>query len=387
VDTNLIPDASGWAPHIKPRFYNDPFLGQTETFLFKESVTYAQLSGFNCDSIFVLHDSILLELDSINSNVLYFKSFDRKGRFESLNISRSHIKTLTFEKISLSKDKILFTDDNPVFSISHPSSAIIPNIVDVIKIKDCNILSDIKFENLPCPRCIFLDDIDFVNSNAVIDLTEFESYHDGIDCDLIIKNISNDISKIKMNYANFKVIFLDMPNWKRESVYKAMLENQLKQGYIFGYQKLDKEFKHFEYTKDSTYIGGLKDWMDEWWWDYGYNKIKVITNSVYLFGWVLLANLLLYPQLLKIYFPDKFRKIEERLVDRFGNLKSLSSKVKFYLYRMPSVVVYTAYLFWGLKLDIREIEIRKPAIFIILILEYIIGVVCLAYIANYIISK
>lgn len=41
----------------------------------------------------------------------------------------------------------------------------------------------------------------------------------------------------------------------------------------------------------------------------------------------------------------------------------------------------------GLNLDLKELEIKKPLYMTILIGQYITGLVCLAYIANYIISK
>jgi hypothetical protein len=49
--------------------------------------------------------------------------------------------------------------------------------------------------------------------------------------------------------------------------------------------------------------------------------------------------------------------------------------------------LYTTFVFWGLKLDLKELEIKKPLYMTILIGQYITGLVCLAYIANYIISK
>jgi len=54
---------------------------------------------------------------------------------------------------------------------------------------------------------------------------------------------------------------------------------------------------------------------------------------------------------------------------------------------MAGVLLYTAFIFWGLKLDVKELVIKKWWAIILIVFEYSIGVVCLAYIANFIITK
>jgi hypothetical protein len=95
---------------------------------------------------------------------------------------------------------------------------------------------------------------------------------------------------------------------------------------------------------------------------------------------------MIYPKLMQVYCPDKFSEFEERLKNSFIYVRQ-GRKFLIFMARIPAVIIYTSYLFWGLKLDLKDLQIRKFLFFGILIFEYSVGIVCIAYIANYIISK
>lgn len=100
----------------------------------------------------------------------------------------------------------------------------------------------------------------------------------------------------------------------------------------------------------------------------------------------MVINLLVFSNLTTIYFPEKFRQHDIRLADRISRNRR-NRRWLYYIARIPAIFIYTSYVFWGLKLDLKEVEIRKPVFFAILIIEYLMGLICIAYIANYIISK
>lgn len=364
---------------IEPNESNRGDFKYGKYFYFEKEIKEVVGVDLKCDSLVIGSNLTSVDLESTIINKLHFKECDNgNSNFKSINIIDSKIGTLVFENNNI---------HNNISFLDYSAPSVKMSQVNSIEILNCKILEPIFFKNIPYPKSIVIDNITFINSNSIIDLTAFDNSEQNSVCEIKIKNINDDISKLKMNYEKFRLNFVDMPNWKKESLYKSLLEEQLKLGYIYGYQKLDKEFKHFEYTKDNTLLGEFKDWMDKTWWEYGYNKFKVITNSLYIFLFIVLINLVFYSHFLAIYFPDKFKKIEERLVDKFSNSNSMINRLLFHIYRIPSVIVYSAYLFWGVRLEIKEIEINKPLIFVLLILEYIVGVICLAYIANYIISK
>jgi hypothetical protein len=49
-------------------------------------------------------------------------------------------------------------------------------------------------------------------------------------------------------------------------------------------------------------------------------------------------------------------------------------------------LIYTSYLFWGLKLDFGKLKLANIPRAMLVIFQYLIGIICLAYLANYIIS-
>ena len=65
--------------------------------------------------------------------------------------------------------------------------------------------------------------------------------------------------------------------------------------------------------------------------------------------------------------------------------KSTKSKRK--RKHLACVFFYTGFVFWGLSLDIKELKFNSWRALILLITEYSFGVICLAYLANYIITN
>jgi len=58
--------------------------------------------------------------------------------------------------------------------------------------------------------------------------------------------------------------------------------------------------------------------------------------------------------------------------------------------KIPAIIAYTAYVFWGIKLELNQIRFEKSwwaFPFFIFMVEYLTGIICLAYIANLIITK
>lgn len=259
--------------------------------------------------------------------------------------------------------------------------------------RDCDISTEMRFKGLPLPKYISLLRTDFKTPDAKIDLTHFIIEHPDSICRIRIEDVS-DLSRIRFNYENFELVFHDtithyinIPDWKIELTYKLLLEEQLKQGFLNGYAKLDKEYKEFQYTREKTIYGEFINWIDKTWWDYGYDKSLVVKNSFIVFFFFFVVNLFFYSSLHEVYCPEKFKHLEERLVHKASDKRILKRGILIFINRIPGVFLYTGYLFWAVRLDIHNLEIRKPFAFTLLILEYVSGIICLAYIANYILGR
>lgn len=329
----------------------------------------AHLERIDCDEVIIGADSSGVEM--FYSKINKIKRFEyHHNTFTYFRINRCNIGTLDFS----------YADILHGF-YAHKSQ------FDTILFITCKVYESVEFNDVKLPKFICLDDVDF-EKTSIIDLTGFRVLDKNCPCKIQIDDCQNWISRLQMNYEDFELVFdSSTPDWKKQKIYKQLLEEQQRQGYVAGYQKLERDFKQFEYLRNGTLLGSFKNYLDKTWWNYGYDKFEVVKNSVKIFFIFFLINIFLYSRFLQIYFPEKFKRLEGRLVDKYPKSDSFRSKIKFQINRIPIVFVYSAYLFWGVKLDIKEIEIRKPLIYSLLIIEYISGIICLAYIANYIISK
>jgi hypothetical protein len=186
---------------------------------------------------------------------------------------------------------------------------------------------------------------------------------------------------VDLKYQNYKVYFpkaLGLIFEDKVSEYQRILDYFQKRGMFQSYEKLDKEFKAFKYTDEGLWYGGVFNWLDKYWWDYGYNKFLVVRNAILLNLFFFLINIFLYGKLLnQTYTLDKFLDIERNM-----NHVTIHDKIR----RLSYIFLYTGYIFWGLKLDIENVNIWKARLFYYVLFQYMVGVVCLAYLANLIIT-
>lgn len=205
----------------------------------------------------------------------------------------------------------------------------------------------------------------------------------------ILLSISHtDIEKIKFDYLKFKLNWHHESDADKEQLYVTILEKFRREGQIQSYDSLDVEYRQFLYLKDKTRLGWFKNWLDRNWWYYGYDKTLIASNSLILFGVVILINIVYFPYFCAVYEPENFRKLQRRLSKKMVKSKWLVSLS--YLQLLPGIITYSAFIFWGIKLEIGSLKFDKwwwplPVFFILI--EYIGGIICLAYLVNLVIAK
>jgi hypothetical protein len=361
LDTNVI--------HVQRGLIDKEDFGTTKIFpIGATKDSWIEISDFVSQSISIGVDYSRCEISHSKLNTLEFTS----GLTKSLVILGTKIGSLKFRNLKFNHDQT------------------IDGFIDSIFIETCNLKNTITLGDIQLPKFIYLNNLQFDSTNSSLDLTHFKISKENEICNLCINGMTENIPKIKLNYENFKLIFeKTTETWEKERIYRTLLDEQKRDNFTQGYQKLDRECQEFELVKDNTQFGIIHNFLEKNWWDYGYSKFKVITNSIYLFLFFILINLFLYPSFIKIYFPTRFKEFEEKLSNKYGRYEwaSTKNKIKSKIDRFPAIILYTSYIFWGLKLDVKEIQLKKPLIFLIFMLEYLIGLVCLGYIANYIIAR
>lgn len=244
---------------------------------------------------------------------------------------------------------------------------------DDVSFKEAAFWGPINFTN-----AIFYKSLDFSNIQNITNRIDLTVIKTELTPNTKVKrgiNLTNtDISKFKLDYSLFYLIFDTTATFEyRSNVYQSLLNNFKNDGYTESYELLDKEYKTFLYNhkQEKFFL-----WLDKYWWGFGYSKY-------FIFYWILgfiatftFINLFFYPYLNKEVY-------------KVGNVKT------FYLFRTPKKIlsvfyyslVYTAVLFFSLSVKLENLKYKYWIAVIYIFLIYISGIVCIAYLANFVITK
>lgn len=252
------------------------------------------------------------------------------------------------------------------------------NFIGVI-IKD-----NIYFKRNKLPYYLNLSGIEIHGSK--LDLTDSyinEKY--GI---CFISLINSDIENIKLRYSMFKLYFpenIDIDT--KANVYEKLLKTQKDNGYISSYEKLDKEYIEFKYLKSGKYssIGGwILNLVNKLWWGYGYDKVLIIRNTLILFAIFSIINCIFFPWISHIYELPKLIKVTQTITAK----NIVMQRIKL----LPAAIFFTGLIFFGLKFSTEKLKYKENLVGLrffnlsYFFLIYLSGLVCLGYMANFILS-
>ena len=223
---------------------------------------------------------------------------------------------------------------------------------------------------------------------GIIDLTKSIINPEFDTCYINLTDAS--IEKFRFRYKRFKLWFPEEESIGYElkaNVFEELLQNQEKEGFTQSYEILDKEYQEFKYTdRDSKYgvFGHLINWVDKKWWGYGYNKELIIWNVITIFLILSFINSFFLCYLTKHVYENK------NIVKLLSKHKKKNLGQWFASFRYS--LFYTAIIFFSFKIDMEKLnysanldgwKILNLTYFMVM---YLGGLVCLAYLANYIIT-
>jgi len=241
-----------------------------------------------------------------------------------------------------------------------------------------------NFQNAMLPKYI---DLSYVNNiKEEIDFTTSIIKDENKICKINL--INSNIDKIKFRYSRFKLHFPNNTDPEIKTyVYEKLLNKTAKEGFILSYEKLDKEYKEFIYLESGKYsksYGQVVNWVSNIWWDYGYNKLLIFRNSLILFLFFYIINSIFYKSMIcKVYIIEDFKKLKEKYKNR-----TLINLLRVLL----TSIFYTSFIFFGIKFSLKNLKIKENIYswnFLLLLnffAQYILGLICLAYMANFIIT-
>ncbi|WKN32154.1 pentapeptide repeat-containing protein [Porifericola rhodea] len=211
----------------------------------------------------------------------------------------------------------------------------------------------------------------------------------------VIDLYGTDIQKLKFDYSRFKVL-TDSSKYNKaqlSNIYQQLLKMQRDKGFTDGEEDVDKEYRHFKLTYDKAgfayLLGAFGSWIQRVWWDYGYHKELIVLWTIVFLLFFTFINIFLFTYLNEkvykienIYNPEKYRETSNSISKRSPILTGIS--LTWFSTLMKSFF-YTSLIFFGLKLSIEKIHFEHPGGAMYLIIQYTLGLVCLAYLANFII--
>jgi uncharacterized protein YjbI with pentapeptide repeats len=236
------------------------------------------------------------------------------------------------------------------------------------------------------------DDIDLTTANFT-DPTHFDSAGRLPYRKHVIYLYKSDISRFHLDYAHFKLLtdstlFVDSTLDLRrtgiteddaDGMYEALLNNFKSRGQNESYKLLDIEYQKFKWQYG--WASPLA-WLPERWWNFGYNKEYIFYwTGVFLLLFTCITFFILDYLNTRVYamknVPPLGRPFDRHSAVYVRNLGK----------RLWYAFVYSANIFFRLTLKIEELHYNKFWATLYVMLMYTLGLVCLAYMANFVLQK
>ena len=236
--------------------------------------------------------------------------------------------------------------------------------------------SRLIFYQTPLPDTI---DLSMTHFSSQIDLINVQRKSEKL-CEINL--IGAEMDKIGMQYQNFHLYFPD--NMKDSakyrdvvaSTYESLRNSFKKKGFNDSYKKLDIEYKEWQSESDkSSFL-----FLSNWWWKFGYQKWRILIYTLGLLAIFSAINNFMFDRVQKTYSI-------ENLGRKLSRNEKASNTWKAYRHRFSFAFYYTCNVFFKFGLDFNKIDFSEKAIVRFLLFQYILGIVCTGFLANWILKS
>lgn len=211
--------------------------------------------------------------------------------------------------------------------------------------------------------------------DTTLDLTNTKPLHYGEK--IFINLLETDISKIKMDYINFSLIFPENAlSSDKQLVYESLLHQFKTQGMEQNYNQLYKEYKEWSYLQTNSYLINI---ISKFWWGYGLEKERIPYWALLILIIFTSINASLYRQLAE-FFP-------EIRLHRENNIKKLPSIIH-YFYCLPRALLLTIYICFGGVINIFTTRFSTKSFWMsfYLFTMFTFGFICFLFVVQWIIT-
>ncbi|WP_439697462.1 hypothetical protein ACFGVS_03405 [Mucilaginibacter sp. AW1-7] len=232
-----------------------------------------------------------------------------------------------------------------------------------------------------CDRAetIIFNQVKFKSPNGSVKLTNASP-----GATLLLRKV--DFSKVDFDYSHFHYVpyaanaYKDQNEWYSDvvNIYQSIIASQTRLNNIEGIKASSIALAMFEDNNNwnARALIGVKIW----WNNYGFEKGKVIASSLIVFCLFIVVNLLFMATFLEHYDVADIKKA-------WADTAAINNKTVKYGRRFILSALYTGIIFYGIKLDFDKMKTKRLDVVICLFVEFISGLIAIAYIASLIIVK
>ena len=251
----------------------------------------------------------------------------------------------------------------------------------------------VSFDRVVLPDTLYFSDIRQIEEEIDLTYATLDSSRQVCVIDLY----GTDISKLRLDYAHFQIIRgTDYPKNHISHVYEQILKMQRDMGFLDGYEKADKEYQHFKLTYEKQGLkhlwGSIINCLRFIWWDYGYEKGRIVL--------IIFVSVLFFTTINAFCFPTMNEKVYEieNIYQKWKKESGLAisdqavAGIRILKWKtLIASLFYTSFIFFGLRLSAERIKFKHEFKYslwsIYLLFQYGFGLICLAFLANYIIAS
>lgn len=241
-------------------------------------------------------------------------------------------------------------------------------------IKDC------FFRNTYMPDTIDFSQIRRIGQVIDFSFVKTDTLKDG-ECVIFLEG--TDISKIKLNYLQFRLAFKTNDPAVRKGLYEQLINVQKQYGFNDGLEKLDKEYRDYKNKQEGNYALNI---IQKTWWGYGYDTYKVFECSLLIYMLFTIVNFFFLSKMMNEVYEVSKLKAQYRMIIYSNTPSNISQRVNRNLHIFIISMIYTSVIFFGIKFDPDKLHFKNYLGLAYFFLVYTSGIVCLAYMAHIIIG-
>jgi hypothetical protein len=242
-------------------------------------------------------------------------------------------------------------------------------------------------------KASFPDTLDFSDISPVpreINLSK------GVEYDSCLHYIyleGSDISKFRLDYHFFRLLFKDpKPPYRDmtvdqiDAVYENLLKNFQERGQLESYKLLDVEFNDYQWNQKPFFLARWFHIVPHYWNAYGHDNARVfLWAGIFLLLFTCITFRRLEHLVKDVYLMTNVKDF--KTLAEIKMIPKKSDRAREYLERFWNSLVFTSTIFFLFSLSINRFKFKYKRAAFYLLVVYTVGIICIAYMANFVINR